>query len=282
MSVARRRVELHHPEQRWWPELGLTKRDAWSYYDAVAPVILSHLRDRPFTIKRHFNGPRSPFRWLKDKPPEAPAWIRTTPQPAKSRGGRPVEYVLVNDRATLLWLVDYGCVDLHVWTSRADRPAAPDFVLLDLDPARPAVPFAAVTRAALVVRDALDALGLAGAPMTTGGDGMHVRVPIARRHTYDDARNFARVIAGTLGRVVGIDDVRLDVKMNGHGQQVVAPYSIRPVPTAAVATPLDWDEVDEGLDPAQFTPFVVLDRIDRHGDLLAPVLRRRQSLAAVA
>jgi bifunctional non-homologous end joining protein LigD len=275
--VSRKRVELHHPDQLWWPELGLRKRDAFAYYDAVAPVLLPHLRDRPFTIKQHYNGPRSPFRWLKDKPPEAPEWIRTTPQPAKSRGGAIVNYVLVNDRATLLWLVDYGAVDLHVWTSRADRPAAPDFVLLDLDPKD--APFAAVVNAALVVRDALEALGLEGLPMTTGGNGMHVRVPIARRYTYEDARDFARVIESTLARV-GVDDVKLDVKMNGHGQQIVAAYSIRPLPTAAVATPLRWDEVGEALDPAAFTPPVVLERVERAGDLLAPALRGHQSLAA--
>src|SRR5215217_2367368 len=164
--VARRTVDLHHPDQLWWPELGLRKRDAFAYYDAVAPVVLPHLRDRPFTLKQHFNGPRSPFRWLKDKPPEAPEWIPATPQPAKSRGGALVRYVLVNDRPTLLWLVDYGCVDLHVWTSRADRPERPDFVLLDLDPDASGGAFAAVEEAALVVRDALDTLGLHGYPMT--------------------------------------------------------------------------------------------------------------------
>jgi bifunctional non-homologous end joining protein LigD len=274
--VVRRRVELHHPDQLWWPELGLRKRDAFEYYDAVAPVLLPHLRGRPFTIKQHFNGPRSPFRWIKDKPPQAPGWIRTTPQPAKSRGGAIVNYIVANDKPTLLWLVDYGAVDLHVWTSRSDRPDRPDFVLLDLDPKE--APFGAVVRAALVVRDALDALGLAGYPMTTGGDGMHVRVPVARRYSYEDARDFARVIETTLA-LVGVEDVKLDVKMNGHGQQVVAPYSIRPVPTAAVATPLAWDEVDESLDPAGFTPAAVLRRVERHGDLLAPALRGRQSLA---
>jgi bifunctional non-homologous end joining protein LigD len=275
--VSRKRVELRHPDQLWWPELGLRKRDAFEYYDAVAPVLLPHLRDRPFTIKQHYNGPRSPFRWIKDEPPDAPDWIRTTPQPAKSRGGAIVNYIVVDDKPTLLWLVDYGAVDLHVWTSRADRPAAPDFVLLDLDPKD--APFAAVVRAAVVVRGALDALGVEGYPMTTGGDGMHVRVPIARRYSYEDARDFARVIESTLARV-GVRDVKLDVKMNGHGQQIVAPYSIRPLPTAAVATPLAWDEVGERLDPAAFTPGAVLERVERHGDLLSPLLRGRQSIAA--
>jgi bifunctional non-homologous end joining protein LigD len=270
-----REVELHRPDQLWWRELGLTKRDAWEYYEAVAPVLLPHVRGRPFTIKQHYNGPRSPFRWLKDKPPDAPGWIPTTAQPAKSRGGAIVNYVVVDDRATLLWLVDYGCVDLHVWTSRVDRPDRPDVVLLDLDPADNG--FEAVVRAARTVRDALDALGLEAVPMTTGGDGMHVRVPIRRQYSYEDARDFARAIGDALS-AVGVRGVKVDAKMNGHGQQIVAPYSIRPVPTAAVATPLAWDEVDERLDPNAFTPNVVRERVERHGDLAAPLLRLRQRL----
>jgi bifunctional non-homologous end joining protein LigD len=267
-----------HPDQLWWPELGLRKRDAVSYYDAVAPVVLPHLRDRPFTIKQHYNGPRSPFRWLKDRPPDAPAWVPTTEQPAKSRGGALVRYVVVDDRRTLLWLVDYGAVDLHVWTSRVDRPDRPDVVLLDLDPRD--APFGAVVEAALLLGEALGALGLQAVPMTTGGEGMHVRVPIARRHTYEEARTFARTMADTLRRV-GARRVSLDVKMNGHGQQVVAPYSVRPVPTAGVATPLRWDEVGRGLEPGSFTPDVVLGRVQELGDLAAPLLHGRQTLAAV-
>ncbi|MFL5929495.1 MAG: DNA polymerase domain-containing protein [Gaiellaceae bacterium] len=267
--------QLHHPEQRWWPDLALTKRDAFAYYAAVAPTLVPHLRNRPFTIKQHFNGPRSPFRWLKDKPPEAPPWIPTTAQPAKSRGGALVHYVVVDRAPTLLWLVDYGCVDLHVWTARIDKPHRPDVALLDLDPKD--APFGRVVEAALVLHDALSALGLESVPMTTGGDGMHVRVPIARRHSYEEVRAFARVMGGTLARV-GIHDVSVDAKMNGHGQQVVAPYSIRPLPTAAVATPLRWDEVGEDLDPAAFVPDAVRRRIEAGGDAAAPLLRGRQSL----
>jgi bifunctional non-homologous end joining protein LigD len=188
-----------------------------------------------------------------------------------------VDYVLVGDRRTLLWVVDYGAVDLHVWTSRIDRPDRPDVVLLDLDPQD--APFAAVVEAALLLREALAALELESVPMTTGGDGMHVRVPIARRHTYDDARAFARVLAETLRRV-GSRRVKLDVKMNGHGQQVVAPYSIRPLPTAAVATPLRWEEVALDLETAAFTPAAVLARVEEVGDLAQPLLHGRQTLAA--
>jgi bifunctional non-homologous end joining protein LigD len=280
---------ISHPDQLWFPELGLRKRDVIGYYGSVASVLGPHLRDRPFTIKRHFNGPRSPFEWIKDAPPELPDWIPTTAQPAKSRGGELLRYPLVDDDRALVWMIDFGCVDLHVWPSRADLPDRPDFVLFDLDPA--GVAFVDVVRAALLLRTALEALGLDSLAMTTGGDGLHVRVPIARRHSHAEARRFAEVVAGALARSSGglvtterslarRHGVFVDTKMNGHGQQVVAPYSVRPRPGAPVATPLRWEEVDEALDPCAFTPDAVRERVAHHGDLFAPLLRGRRRLGA--
>ena len=238
-------------------------------------------------MKRHYNGPRSPFEWIKDAPPELPEWIPTSPQPAKSRGGESVRYPLVNDELALVWMVDYGCVDMHVWPSRADRPDRPDYVLFDLDPA--GVAFAQVVRAALLLRGVLDALGLESFVRTTGGDGLHVLVPIERRHTHAAAREFAEIVAGALAqtsgglvtterRVAERRGVFVDTKMNGHGQQIVGVYSIRPLPGAPVATPLRWDELNERLDPRSFTPSTVLERVERDGDLHAPLLQLRQRL----
>jgi len=147
-------VELTRLDQAWWPELGIAKANVVEYCQRIAPVAVPHLRDPPFTMRRHFNGPRSPFVWVKDAPPELPHWIRVSPQPAKSRGGALVRYPLVNDELALLWMVEFGCIDLHVWTSRADRPERPDVVLFDLDPA--GVPFDDVIRAVLLLRAALD------------------------------------------------------------------------------------------------------------------------------
>lgn len=263
------------------------KADVVDYYQRIAPVLVPHLRGRPFTMKRHFNGPRSPFAWVKDAPPELPEWIRVSAQPAKSRRGALVRYPLVEDELALLWMVEFGCIDLHVWTSRVDRPDRPDTVLFDLDPA--GVPFADVVRAALLLREALALLGLESFPMTTGGAGMHVRVPIARRHEYGQVRQFAEVVARALvassGGLVTVErslatrhGVFVDTKMNGHGQQVVAPYSLRPLPQAAVATPLDWEEVHDGLEPAQFGLAEVIARAEREADPAAPLLQGRQRL----
>jgi bifunctional non-homologous end joining protein LigD len=279
-------VEITHPEQLWWPDHGIRKRDVIAYYDAVAPVLLPHLRDRPLTIKQHYNGPRSPFRWIKDAPPETPAWVPLSPQPAKSRGGELVRYVIARNRRTLLWVVDYGAIDLHVWPSRVDRPDRPDYVLFDLDPVD--LPFGEVGTVALQLREALTALGLDPYVKTTGGEGLHVQVPIARRHTHAEARRFAEVVGGAIARrnrlvttKRSLDRRRgilIDTAMNGHGQQIVAPYSLRPRPDAAVATPLRWEELDERLDPGGLTMAGVLERLARHGDLFEPVLRGRQLL----
>ncbi len=282
-------MEFRHLDRIYWPEAGLTKGDLVEYYRAVAPVLLPHLRGRPFTIKRHYTVPRGPFEWIKDAPPEMPRWIRTCPQPARSRGGALVRYPLVNDVRSLLWMVDYGAVDLHVWTARCDRPDRPDFVLFDLDPA--GVELRDVVETALLTRDALKALGLDAYPLTTGGEGLHVRVPLARRHTHAEAREFAVTVGSALVRasrgLVTLEPKRdrhrgvfVDTKMNGHGQQVVAPYSVRPLPGAPVATPLRWDELDERLDPRSFTMQRVLERVRSEGDLAAPLLAGRQRLAS--
>jgi len=277
---------VHHPDQLWWPDRGLRKRDVVAYYEAITPVMLPHLRDRPLTLKRHYNGPRSPFEWIKDAPPELPDWIPVSPQPAKSRGGALVRYAVVDSPEALLWLVDFGCIDFHVWTARQDRPDRPDYVLFDLDAA--GVGFGDVVRAAILLREALATLRLDSFVKTTGGDGLHVHVPIARRYSHADAREFARTVAAALvrasnGLVTGERSrerrrgVFVDTKMNGHGQQVVCAYSLRPVPGAAVATPVAWGELED-LDPRELTPRVVLDRVARHGDMFEPVVHRAQRI----
>jgi bifunctional non-homologous end joining protein LigD len=241
------------------------------YYDAIAPVLLPYVRNRPFTMKRHYTSPRSPFVWVKDAPTELPDWFKVCPQPAKSRGGAPVRYPVVDSRRALRWMVEYGSFELHVWLSRCDRPDRPDQLLLDLDPKGGS--FADVVHAAHRVREVLHAAGLESIVHTTGGDGLHVRVPVARVHTFEETRRFAYAV----GDVAGVDRVNVDAKMNGHGQQLVSVYSLR-TPDLTVATPLAWDELVDELDPRSFTPDAVVARVERNGDLAAPLRRIRQRL----
>lgn len=286
-----RTLRLASLDKLFWPQEGITKGDLLAYYRAVAPVLLSHLKHRPFTMKRYPDGWQGEHFFQKDAPSHMPEWIPRRKETATSRETghkRTVAYPLVNDELALLWMVNMGCIDMNVWTSRVDRPDRPDFALFDLDPS-PEAGFAEAVQVARLVKEALDQLGLAGFPKTSGVDGIHVLVPIARRHSYDDTRSFVEVVASALERthrgLVTTEwskakrrGVLIDVNQNARGKTLASAYSVRPRAGAPVSTPLRWDELGESLDPRAFTMEAVLGRLARHGDLFEPVLTMRQSL----
>jgi bifunctional non-homologous end joining protein LigD len=292
LRKGRRRLQLSNLDKVFWPEEGITKGDLLAYYRAIAPALVPHLRDRPFTMKRYPDGIDGNHFFQKDAPSHMPSWIPTRAYRSTSRESRQkrtIRYPLVNDELALLWMVNMGCIDMNVWYSRVDKPERPDFVLFDLDPS-PDVGFPEVIEVAQLVRQALEAAGLRGYPKTSGADGMHVLVPITRRGTYDDAREFAEIVARALASshrgLVTTEwskakrrGVLIDSNQNGEGKTIASVYSVRPRPGAPVSTPLAWDEVNDDLDPAAFTMEVVLERVERHGDLFAPVLQGGQSLA---
>ncbi len=286
----RRELQLSNLDKPFWPEEGITKGDLIAYYRDVAPVLVPHLRGRPFTMKRYPDGWQGKHFFQKDTPKHAPAWLRTARFPATTREGetREIDYALVNDELALLWMANMGCIDLHAWSSRVERPQRPDWVLFDLDPAEGAS-FAEVVEVARLVKHALDLLELASYPKTSGSRGIHVLVPIARRHTYEETREFASIVAGALARahpgLVTTEWVRtkrtgvlVDANQNGPGRTTASVYSVRPRAGAPVSTPLRWEEVRPGLDPAALTMDAVLDRVAREGDLFEGVLRGGQSL----
>ena len=289
----KRVLRLSNLDKPFWPEEGITKGDLLAYYRSVAPVLIPHLKDRPFTMKRYPDGWRGQFFFQKDAPVHMPEWIPKRPFVVSTRETprrkKRIHAPLVNDELALLWMVNMGCIDCNVWYSRVDRPERPDFVLFDLDPA-PDVGFRETVEVARLVRQVLEALELEGYPKTSGSDGIHVLVPIARRYTYDDTREFAELVAGTLARtypkLVTTEwtkskrrGVLIDSNQNGEGKTIASVYSVRPHAGAPVSTPLRWEEVDERLDPRVFTMEEVRRRIARDGDLYASVLTVRQSLA---
>jgi bifunctional non-homologous end joining protein LigD len=287
----RRVLRLSNLDKIFWPDEEITKGDLLSYYREIAPVILPHLKNRPFTMKRYPDGWQGSHFFQKDAPKHMPEWIATEAYRSTSRESRQkrtIRYPLVNDELALLWMVNMGCIDMNTWYSRIDRPDRPDWVLFDLDPS-PDVGFPETIRVALLIKDVLDALGLESFPKTSGADGFHVLVPLERRHTYDDTREFAEIVAGTLARMhrglvttewskAKRKGVLVDANQNGEGKTIASVYSVRPRAGAPVSTPLRWDEVVEGLDPGDFTMEVVLGRVEREGDLFAGVLTTRQSL----
>ena len=287
----KRVLRLSNLDKPFWPEEGIAKGDLIAYYRDIAPVLVPHLRKRPFTMKRYPDGWEGKHFFQKDAPSHMPAWIPTFSYRSTSRATREkrtLRYPLVNDELALLWMVNMGCIDMNTWYSQVDKPSTPDFVLFDLDPS-PDVGFAEVVQVALLIREVLDALGLAGFPKTSGADGFHVLVPIARRYSYDQTREFAEIIAGTLARLhhglvttewakAKRRGVLVDANQNGEGKTIASAYSVRPNARAPVSTPLRWEEVTADLDPAAFTMEVVLERVQRDGDLYEGVLTMRQAL----
>jgi bifunctional non-homologous end joining protein LigD len=289
----KRALKLSNLDKVFWPDEGVTKGDLLAYYRAVAPVLVPHLKDRPFTMRRYPDGATGKAFFQKDAPEHMPNWIATARIQVSTRDSPPkrrwIRAPLVNDELALLWMVNMGCIDMNAWYSRVDKLDRPDFVLFDLDPS-PDVGFRETVQVALLVKQALDALGLVSFPKTSGSDGIHVLVPVERRHTYADTREFAEIVASALARtnrgLVTTEwskakrrGVLIDSNQNGEGKTIASVYSVRPKPGAPVSTPLRWEEVTEDLDPRDFTMETVLARIERHGDLYDGVLTTRQRLA---
>jgi bifunctional non-homologous end joining protein LigD len=288
----KRELALSNLDKLYWPDEGITKGDLIDYYRAVAPVLVPHLKSRPFTMRRYPDGITGKAFFQKDAPSHMPEWIPTFSAlvSTRERGGgtKRVNFPLVNDELALLWMANMGCIDMNTWYSRIDKPDRPDFVLFDLDPT-PEVPWAQTFEVALLVKELLDGLGLASFPKTSGGKGFHILVPLDRRSNYEDSRAFAELVAGTIARThpelattqwakARRRGVLIDANQNGEGKTIASAYSVRPRPGAPVSTPLRWEEVGPDLDPAAFTMAAVLARVERHGDLYAGLLTTRQSL----
>jgi bifunctional non-homologous end joining protein LigD len=256
-------------------------------------VLLPHLRDRPFTMRRYPDGATGKAFFQKDAPAHMPDWIPTFHALVSTRESSPakkwIDFPLVNDELALLWMVNMGCIDMNTWYSRVDKPDRPDFVLFDLDPT-PEVPWSQTVEVALILKELLDALELRSFPKTSGGKGFHVLVPLDRRSGYEDTRGFAEVVAGAIARThprlattewskARRRGVLIDSNQNGEGKTIASAYSVRPKPNAPVSTPLTWDEVNEKLNPSIYTMPVVLERVRLLGDVYADLLTTRQSLA---
>jgi bifunctional non-homologous end joining protein LigD len=283
------KVELTSADRVLFPEDGITKADLFDYYASVAPVLVPHLRDRPFTMKRWREGLEGGSFFQKQAPKGIPKWIATRRFQTFPRegGSRMVDFPLVNSADALLWMVQMHCIDMNAWYSRVDKPDRPDFVLFDLDP--PDDGFALAVRVAHLIHESLESLELESYVKTSGADGIHVLVPIARRHGFDETYEFAELLSRKLedehpGEVTTEwlkrkrSGVLVDHRQNGWGKTIASVYSVRPKPGAPVSTPLLWHELTESIVPRDFTMTVALERVERHGDLFEPVLQGRQSL----
>ena len=285
LSIGGREVRVTNLPKLYWPDDGFAKGDLIEYYRQTAEVILPYLHDRPLSLHRHPNGIDGKSFFQKDvtrQPP--PEWVSTVDLPVDSGERTANRTVLCQDAATLVYLANLGCIEMNPWNSRVSNLDRPDYSLIDLDPED--VPFEQVVEVAQMVRMTLDKCGAVGFCKTSGKRGLHIYVPFGARYQHEQARQFAELIARIVNlRLPHITSlarhpaerqkrVYLDCLQNGHGKTLAAPYSVRPNPGATVSTPLGWAEVKPGLDPSDFNIRTLAGRLDRVGDLWAPVLEK--------
>lgn len=285
LTVAGRDVRLTNLRKPFWPELGVTKGDLLQFYADVSPVLLPHVRDRAMVMRRYPNGAAGDSFFMKQAPSPRPAWLRICP--IDHGDGKVVEFPVIDDLPSLLWLVNLGCIDLNQWYARCDDVNRPDYLHFDLDPSEGAT-FELAREAALVMRDALQSLRMKPLVKTSGSRGLHVYVPIVRGPLQDAVLTFTRALATEMAsrhpKLLTVEyrkstrpraRILLDYRQNAWGQTLASVYSVRPKPRAPVSTPVTWDEVEAGISIEDFRLDNVRERIAARGDLWQPLLAAR-------
>jgi bifunctional non-homologous end joining protein LigD len=275
----------------YWPAEKYTKGDLIEYYRAASKWILPYLKNRPLVMTRFPDGIEGKQFYQKDAPEFAPDWVRTQPI-WSDESQRNVKYFVCDDEDSLLYITNLGCIPIHIWASSVGSLEQCDWCVIDLDPKE--APFSDVIRCAQVLHRLCEQIGLQHYVKTTGKTGLHIMVPLARMCTYEQSRTLGELLARVMLREVGDvatitrhvtkrgDKVYLDYLQNRHGQTIVAPFSVRPLPGATVSMPLRWDEVVDGLDPKDYTIRNAMDRMAGLGaDPVAPVLSETPDLAGV-
>ncbi len=288
VKVGKVNLKLTNQNKIYWPGEKITKGDLVNYYNEVSDIILPYLKDRPESLHRFPNGIKDAGFYQKDiDTDKVPAWLTTKPVHSESNN-KDIDYLICNDKATLLYMANLGCIEINPWNSRIQTPENPDWLVIDLDPET--IPFKEVVNAALQTRKFLDDLEIESYCKTSGATGLHVFIPLAGKYDYDIAKDFAQLVATSINELLPNTTsilrmpakrkkkVYLDFLQNRRGQTLAAPYSVRPRPGAPVSTPLDWGEVNTRLDVSKFNIKTILKRLDKKGDLWKPVIGKGANL----
>ena len=280
-KIGKRELKFTNLNKFYWPKEKVTKRDMINYYYRLAPIILPYLIDRPMTLKRYPDGIDGFNFYQKNITGKVPAWVKKY----KYYSETDVEeknYMLVNDEETLLLMANLGSIELHPWSSTAKKPDNPTWCIIDLDPAQTS--FEQVITAAQVTKQILDELGIESFCKTSGSSGMHIYIPFNNKYTYEESKEFARIIAtlvhNEIPEFTSIERLTtkrhgkmyVDFLQNRPHATVAAPYSLRPKSGAPISMPLKWEEVKTGLKITDFNIHNAFDRIDEYGDLFIGVL----------
>jgi bifunctional non-homologous end joining protein LigD len=277
-----KKLKITNLSKVYFPESGITKGEVIDYYRKISGYLLPYLKKRPESLNRHPGGISKPGFYQKDmNTDEIPAWLHTEKQYSKSNKEY-LDYLICDNEATLVYMANLGCIEINPWHSSFDKPDYPDYMIMDLDPGE--IGFGEVVRTALKIREICTEIGIETFCKTSGATGLHVYIPLKKRYTYDEIKLFGELLATavqqqlpditSIERTVSKrkDKIYVDFLQNRKGQTIAAPYSVRPKPGATVSTPLLWEEVNEKLDPKDFTIFTIHERLEKHGDLWKGVL----------
>jgi bifunctional non-homologous end joining protein LigD len=279
------KVKISNPDKVYWPDEGYTKGDVINYYNSIYKYIIPYLKNRPESLKRNPNGINGEAFFHKDAGEHAPDWMKTYPVWSES-SDKTVDYLVCNDKPSLLYMANLGCIEINPWNSRITKPDHPDYVVLDLDPSDKNS-FEEVIDCALVIKEIMDKAKAECYCKTSGSTGLHIYIPLGAKYDYEQAKQFAHMIAQiaqeqlpdstTLERSLSKrkkNHIYIDYLQNRRGQTLSSAYSLRPKPGAPVSTPLDWKEVKHGLQTVDFNINNILKRVEKKGDLFVPVLKK--------
>lgn len=286
-EVDGQKLKLTHLDKLYFPAAGYRKRDLLDFYHDIADFLVPHLRGRPYSMLRYPDGIAGKSFFQKNAGERLPEWIARVRIASHNERGS-IQFVLCDNAPTLLYLVNLGCIDHHVWMSRAETPQAPDFVLLDLDPG-PRAGLARVIGVARAIRAVLERFEIHACLKTSGATGLHILIPLGPGHSYRQTADFAALIMRlAAGQVPELATevwqvsrrpegrVYMDFRQNAYGKTIPPPYAVRPREGAPVSTPLAWRELTPRLDPSAFTLRTLARRLDRYGDLMAGILPGRE------
>ena len=282
VTIDDKSVKLTNLDKPFWPDIGITKRDLLQYYADVSEWLIPHISERAMVMKRYPGGAYGEFFFQKRAPSPRPEWIPICS--IKHSSGNIVDFPVINDLPSLLWVVNLGCIDLNQWYAKCDDVDRPDYLHFDLDPV-PDAGFESVLETALVVKEALDGLKIKSYPKTTGSKGIHIYVPIVRgplqKQVWTFAKELARLLASRNPNLITAeykvakrpkDHVLVDYNQNAWGRTLASVYSPRPKPHATVSTPVTWEEIQRGIKLKDFRLDNVPARLSKIGDLYRPLL----------
>jgi len=285
------KIEISNPDKIFWPKEGYTKGDVIAYYDAMAEYVLKYIQDRPQSLRRTPDGIKSEGFFQKDMAGKAPAWTKTRKIKSSSKG-ESIEYLICNDKETLIYMANLGCIEINPWSSRVGSINNPDYIIFDLDPNK--AKLKDLINTANKVKEILDSLGIKGYLKTSGGKGLHVFIPVKPKYTYDQTRDFSHIISqavhSALPKITSLErmpknregKIYLDFLQNGKGKTMACAYSLRPREGATASTPLEWEELNEkGFDLKNYNIKTLPERVKEKGDLWEDFFDNAVDLKAV-